>query len=80
MNFEEAKVAAQAYFEQRGVTGLASALEAENCWIFYGGKAGVTVCGIPGVKVSKETGELSVFILPNKENFAILKSAKKIEL
>lgn len=80
MTFEEAKVQALAYFEENGTVGLASALETENYWIFYGGQKGTVAVGKPGIKINRETGELSKFFLPNKENFALLKSAVSIDI
>lgn len=80
MTFEDAKNKALAFYEENGIIGLASALDAQDSWIFYGGKKGETIYGMPGVRIYKETGELSKFFLPNKENFAVLNAATSIEL
>lgn len=40
----------------------------------------MTIVGLSGVKIAKESGEINDFILPDEENFKILAEAKKIEL
>lgn len=80
MTFEEAKNKALAFYEENGIIGLSSALDAQDSWIFYGGKKGEVRYGMPGVRIFKETGELSKFFLPNEENFAVLDAAEIIEL
>lgn len=80
MTFAEAKTKALAFYEEMGITGLASALDAEDSWIFYGGKKGETIYGMPGARVFKESGEVVEFILPDKDNFDVLDRAAEIEL
>lgn len=60
--------------------GISKALEADECWIFYGGSSEVVQLGGVGISVSKKDGGIRKFILPSKENFVILKSSKQIEV
>ena len=80
MTFEQAKQAAVKYFESLGVSGLASAKETEDCFIFFGGKKGEKVYGSTGLKIDKATGKQEDFFLPSRENLAILRSAKDLEV
>lgn len=77
MTFEEAKKIAEDYFTKGGAL-ISKIYDAEDKWIIYAEKDGKTPIGIPALTILKSTGELGRFILPNKENFAILKKAKLI--
>ncbi|MBQ9808215.1 MAG: hypothetical protein IJM55_05055 [Ruminococcus sp.] len=81
ITFENACDIAFKYFAQNDhIFGLSKALDTEKDWLFFGGSADETRFGGSGVLVSKEDGSTKDFILPSRENFAILKSGKPAEL
>ncbi len=80
IDYEKAKSAAKDYFWKKSSKQLACALDAEGFWIFYGGDKYKTEYGGTGIKISKDTGEIFDFYLPDDENFELLEHAVKINL
>lgn len=80
MDFRQAVETAKQYFEAMGVYGIASALDADSCWIIYGGSMEDMEFGGAGLKIMKESGKTEEFFLPDDENFELLEKAVKIEL
>ncbi len=80
INFECAIQIAKDYFSSKGEHSLTKIYESDNAWIVYAGKADQVRFGNMGISIDKESGEISNFILPSRENFAILKKAKLTEL
>ena len=81
LNFEEACQMAVNFFESKNKEGkLKSALETDELWIFYYGIPNMVAVGDPGISINKNTREIRMFILPNKENFSILGKAKDVPL
>ncbi len=80
--YREACAIAFGYFQAKNkVVGLAAAMEADKVWIFYGGSAETAnEIGVQGITVDKATGTVSSFILPSRENFALLDAAKKVDI
>lgn len=64
--------------EKKKSTELLSIREHERMYIIYTGIPGVVKYGRSGMAVDKETGDISSFILPKKENFAILHESREI--
>ena len=77
MDFKSAKEMAEKHYAESGAT-VTKIYEADDRWIFYAEKNGMVPIGEPGLTVSKDSGMLGHFILPDRENFAILKSAKLV--
>ena len=64
--------------EKGKATQILSIREHEKMYIIYTGIPGMVKYGHAGIAVSRETGEISSFILPKKENFAILHESREI--
>ncbi len=77
MKLEDAKRIAVEYYAKKGAI-VAKIYESVDHWIVYAEKDGKTVIGAPALSIAKNSGELGQFLLPNKENFAILKMAKLV--
>lgn len=70
---------AMKYCEEKGKsTEILSIREHERMYIIYTGKKGVVKYGNAGIAVDRETGAISSFILPKKENFAILHESRDV--
>lgn len=82
MTYNEGCAIAFGYFQAKDkVAGLATALEADKVWIFYGGSAeAANEIGAQGITVDKATGVVADFILPSKENFVLLDMAEKVDI
>lgn len=80
--YNEACAIAFGYFQAKDkVVGLATAMEVDRAWIFYGGSAETAnEIGIQGILVDKATGVVSDFILPSEENFALLDASQKVDV
>lgn len=68
------------FYRSEGINGIAKALDGKNVWIFYPGKADEITIGGIGICMDKTTGEISDFILPSLENFAILETAVPLDV
>ena len=81
LNFEEACEMAVKFFESKNKEGrLTSAKETDELYIFYYGIPNMMAVGDQGISINKNTKEIKMFILPNKENFEILKTSKDVPL
>lgn len=80
IDFNKALEIAQKYYQVKGKLNITKIYEAENMWIVYAGQKDQPKFGNAGVAISKETGEISSFILPSRTNFEILRNAKLTEL
>lgn len=76
IDFELAKKIAKEYYDERGMDKLTKVYESNDIWVVYATKDGKIRYGGHGIAINKETGEISDFILPSKENFEILRNAK----
>lgn len=82
ITYSEACAVAFGYFQAKDkVVGLATAMEVDMAWIFYGGSVETAnEIGIQGILVDKTTGVVSDFILPSQENFALLDASQKVDV
>ena len=80
ITFEQAYSSAEQYYQDKGNMVITKALDAGKVWIFYGGKDERIEIGGAGIKIEKENGRISNFILPSLENFALLKDAVVIDV
>ena len=78
MNFNEAKKIATDFYNEKGGLSISKIYESDTFWIVYALKDGLTPIGAPGLTIDKKTGKTGKFILPNPQNFAILKKAKLV--
>lgn len=70
LNFEESCEMAVKFFESKNKEDrLKSALETDELWILYYGIPNMIAVGDSGIRINKNTKEIKMFILPNKENF-----------
>lgn len=54
--------------------------EADDCFIFNGGKIGKVKYGNGTIQINKENGEITLLQLPSTEGFNKIESAKPIDL
>ena len=82
MKFELACAKAMEYFKREyGDVGFASIKDIGEKWLFDGSNAERSVAyGKPGVVITKNTGELDFFYLPDENNFALLDKATDIKI
>ena len=81
IDFKSACTIAKAYYEEKlNITGLAKALDGEEKWYFSGGTPDEVRIGNVVVAVDKNDGSIDIVTLPSKENFALLKKAKPVDL
>lgn len=80
ITLEKAIEIAKEYYINRGSPDITYVAEAEGVWIVNGGIKGVRRVGSFGITINKDNGEIRNLILPSKEGFALLDSAKKIDL
>ena len=67
------------YCREKGKsTEILTIREHERMYIIYTGIRGVVKYGNAGIAVDRETGAISSFILPKKENFAILHESRDV--
>ncbi len=76
MTIEKAREIANEFFARKDNSKVARILDAQTHWICYSGPEDTVVFGKNGVKIDKETGEASDFILPDAENFKLLARVK----
>lgn len=80
ITYNEAVKKASEYFKGKFETDkISKAYENSKCWIFYPYGDRVKYSG-HGIKIDKITGEISIFILPNDEDFDLLDKTKEIEV
>lgn len=77
MTYSKAYESAQFYFQGQAIICV---LDAQSHWIFYAGETGTVEIGSSGIKISKETGKIEDFILPDEENFELLDRATKMDI
>ena len=82
MSFEMACEVAMEYFKrEQGDTGLVSALDIGDGWVFDGdNEKHETVYGKQSVAINKTNGECSIFYLPNDKNFELLENANTLDI
>ncbi len=67
------------YCREKGKsTRILSIREHARMYIIYTGTPGVIKYGNAGIAVSRENGNTASFVLPKKENFAILHESREI--
>lgn len=80
MDFIQASRIAYEYYKECWDTeGLRGAKDLGEKWIFYPDTS-EPFFGDSHITVSKNEGEIELFILPDKENFALLKKAVDVEI
>ena len=80
IKIKEAVSIAQEYYLKEGVPDILEVYDSKDCWIIFGGKKNVPLIGSAGISVNKETGTISDFILPSRENFKLLSEATKMTI
>lgn len=80
IEFKDALEIAKNYYRSKGQQEITKMYEADKMWIVYGGKRGQAKIGGAAITIDKENGQVGSFLLPSKENFAILKAAKLIDI
>jgi hypothetical protein len=70
---------AEEYFMAAGGLKVTKALETKNYWIFFGGDEEGCEYGGYGIKINKESSRTEDFVLPDDENFRLLKEADIID-
>lgn len=79
VNYIEAIEIATNYYSQKSEQEITKVYENENSWIVFAGKKNMPRFGSAGISIDKRTAETSVFMLPNRENFEILRNSVLIE-
>ncbi len=70
---------AMKYCREKGkATEILRIREHERMYIIYTGIPGAVKYGNAGIAVDRETGAISSFILPKKENFEILHESRDV--
>lgn len=80
VEFKDALQIAKDYYFAKGQQEITKMYEADKMWIVYGGKKGHAKIGGAAITIDKGNGQIGSFLLPSKENFAILKTATLIEI
>lgn len=82
MMFAEACEKAMQYFRDKwNDIGLCSIQDLGDKWLFNGENSeNKVVYGKQGITIDKKTGNISLFVLPDVNNFKILEGAKNIEI
>ena len=76
---DEAVELALKYCREKGKsTQILTIREHARMYIIYTGIPGVRKVGNAGIAVSRENGSIASFVLPKKENFAILHESREI--
>ena len=70
---------AKDYYKSMGEKRIAKVLEYTDSYIIYPESCVGRIGGM-AIRIDKKDGEIRNFILPSKENFAILKNSKEIEI
>ena len=77
--FDALKIAKDYYYKSMGEKRIAKVLEYTDSYIIYPDSC-VGRIGEMAIKIDKKDGKIRNFILPSKENFAILKNSKEIKM
>lgn len=80
IEYKDALKIAKDYYYAKGQQELTKMYETDEMWIVYGGKKGQIKIGGAAITINKKNGQIENFILPSKENFAIIKAAKLVEI
>ena len=80
IRLEKAEKIALRYFELNNLGKIHKMYDSENIWIVFPEREGKLIYSSSGIQISKETGVISMFILPSLKNFEILKTAVEIKL
>lgn len=80
ISLEKAEKIALRYFELNNLGKIHKMYDSENIWIVFPEREGKLIYSSSGIQISKETGVVSMFILPSLKNFEILKTAVEIKL
>ena len=78
VSFVEALNIAKEYYSQKKDYEITKVYENDNSWIVFAGKKNMPRFGSAGISIDKLTAKISVFMLPTRENFEILKNSKLI--
>ncbi len=76
---EACKLALAFYAEDRKATALSEIKDLGEKWLFYPEESDEDF-GRFSITIRKDDGKMEPFHLPNKENFALLKQAKPVEI
>ena len=80
MNFDEAcKMAYEYYKNGWKIEGLSEVKDLGEKWLFYP-NTNEPVFGSSYITINKNNGKLEQFILPDEENFKLLKEAINIDI
>lgn len=79
MELNKAIQIAKAYYAEKGMDELTKIYDAGTLWIIYAGKKDQVQYGSSAISIHKTSGEIKSFILPSRENFAILRNAVLVE-
>lgn len=80
INLEKAEKIALRYFELNNLGKIHKMYDGKNIWIVFPERKGKLIYSSSGIQISKETGVISMFILPSLRNFEILKAAVEVGL
>lgn len=80
IDFHTAIELAKKYYVEKGQQNLSRVYDAEKVWIVYAGEKNKIKYGNTAIAIDKETGKISLFVLPNRANFEILKSATLMDV
>lgn len=80
IDLEKAEKIALRYFELSNLGKIHKMYDSENIWIVFPEREGKLIYSSSGIQISKETGVISMFILPSLRNFEILKAAVEVRL
>lgn len=80
IDFPKALQLAMAHYEKEGLPDILRAYDAQDVWVIFGGKKGTPQYGGSGVSIDKATGVVKRFLLPSRENFALLDKAIELKL
>lgn len=80
ISLEKAEKIALRYFELNNLGKIHKMYDGKNIWIVFPEREGKLIYSSSGIQISKETGVVSMFILPSLRNFEILKAAVEVRL
>mgnify|MGYP001631174273 CR=1 FL=1 len=70
---------AKKYYKEKGESRLSKAYEYVDSYIIYS-ESSKNRIGVSAIRINKKDGSISLFSLPSKENFEILKKSTEIKL
>ena len=79
ISYESALAIATEHFSSTPYRTITKIYDSSELWIVFSAVENQPQYTSTGISISKESGEIKKFILPSKENFKILHSAKLIE-